>query len=61
MNMVSPSLIYFVYFLAGSMLRSASRYKALDETAVLGYACRHEFPGGFLNLKHGEQYESHPE
>ena len=43
------------------MLRSASRYKALDETAVFGYACRHEFPGGFLNLKHGEWYDSHPE
>ena len=42
-------------FLAGSMLRSATRYKALDETAVFGYACRHEFPGTFINLKHGER------
>lgn len=42
-------------FLAGSMLRSASRYRALDETAVFGYCCRHEFPGRFINLKHGER------
>lgn len=42
-------------FLAGNMLRSATRYKALDETAVFGYACRHEFPGKFINLKHGER------
>ena len=31
-------------FLAGNMLRSA---KALDETGVFGYCCRHEFPGKF--------------
>lgn len=43
-------------FVAGSMLRSASRYKALDETAVFGYCCRHEFPGEFISLKHGERY-----
>lgn len=42
-------------FLAGNMLHSAARYKALDETAVFGYACRHEFPGKFINLKHGER------
>ena len=42
-------------FLAGSMLRSATRYRALDETAVFGAACRHEFPYLFLNLKHGER------
>ncbi len=29
------------------MLRSASRYKALDETGVFGYCCRHEFPHQF--------------
>ena len=44
-------------FLAGSMIRSASRYKALDETAVFGYCCRHEFPGKFINLKHGERLQ----
>lgn len=43
-------------FVAGNQLRSANRYKALDETAVFGYACRHEFPGRFINLKHGERY-----
>jgi hypothetical protein len=42
-------------FLAGSIMRSAVRYKSLDETAVFGYMCRHEFPGQFLNLKHGER------
>ena len=42
-------------FLAGSMLRSAVRYRALDETAVFGASCRHEFPLLFLNLKHGER------
>lgn len=42
-------------FLAGNMLRSANRYRALDETAVFGYCCRHEFPGQFVNLKHGER------
>ena len=46
-------------FVAGNVLRSASRYKALDETAVFGYSCRHEFPGKFLNLKHGERYGIH--
>ena len=44
-------------FLAGDALRSSQRYHALDETAVLGTACRHEFPHMFINLKHGERYE----
>lgn len=43
-------------FLAGNVLRSANRYMALDETAVFGCCCRHEFPGIFVNLKHGERY-----
>ena len=43
-------------FLAGGMIRSANRYKALDETAVFGFCCRHEFPGRFINLKHGERF-----
>ena len=34
---------------------SARRYKALDETGVFGYCCRHEFPNKFVNLKHGER------
>ncbi len=42
--------------MAGSMLRSAKRYKALDETGVFGYCCRHEFPQKFISLKHGERY-----
>ena len=43
-------------FLAGDALRSSQRYKALDETAIFGTACRHEFPHRFVNLKHGERY-----
>ena len=31
-------------FTAGSALRSASWYHALDETGIFGCACRHEFP-----------------
>ena len=44
-------------FLAGDALRSSQRFRALDETAVLGCACRHEFPLFFVNLKHGERYD----
>ena len=43
-------------FLAGNVLRSASRYYKLDETAAFGSICRHDFPSLFLNLKHGERY-----
>ena len=46
-------------FVAGNALRSASCYKALDETAVFGYACRHEFPERFLNLKYSERHVIH--
>ncbi|XP_028417790.1 uncharacterized protein LOC114542444 isoform X2 [Dendronephthya gigantea] len=42
-------------FKAGDVLRSASQFKALDETAVFGSACRHGFPKQFLSLKHGER------
>ena len=42
-------------FLAGDSLRSSRRYHTLDETAVFGSACRHEFPLFFVNLKHGER------
>ena len=37
------------------ILRSRHRYVALDETAVGGAACRHEFPLLFMNFKHGER------
>ena len=43
-------------FVAGDALRSSQRYHSLDETALFGCACRHEFPLLFLNLKHGERY-----
>ena len=36
-------------------MRSSKRYKALDETAVMGSVCRHEIPARFFNLFHGER------
>ena len=42
-------------FVAGSALRSNSRYRALGVTALFGCACQHEFPAKFINLKHGER------
>ncbi len=42
-------------FLAGDAIRSKSRYAALDETAVFGSICRHEFPQRFISMKHGER------
>lgn len=42
-------------FLAGNLLRSKTRYKALDETGVIGLVCRHEFPYRLYNLHHGER------
>lgn len=36
-------------------LLSNSRFAALDETAVFGSICHHEFPLLFLNMKHGER------
>lgn len=47
-------------FLAADVLRSRSRFKALDETGVIGLACRHEFPYRFYNLRHGERYKIIP-
>ena len=47
-----------VIFGAGGVLRSWSRYYLLDETAVFGAVCRHDFPLGMLSLKHGERYTS---
>ena len=44
------------YFLAGDLLRSKARYKALDETGVVGKVCRHEFPYRLYNIHHGERY-----
>ena len=45
----------FNEFLAGNLLRSKTRYKALDKTVVIGIVCRHEFPYRLYNLRHGEQ------
>lgn len=35
-------------FLAGHALRSSGRYKALDETGLVGIVCRHEVPHSIL-------------
>ena len=40
-------------FLAGSMLHIA--IDTLDDIAIFGYCCRHEFPGKFIDLKHGKR------
>jgi len=37
-------------FLAGDALQSRTRFKALDETGVMGTICRHETPISFLQL-----------
>ena len=42
-------------FLAGNALRAKSRYHALDETAVIGMSCRHEFPQKFMSIHYGER------
>ena len=42
-------------FKAGNALRSASRFHALDDTAIFDCACRHEFPFLFINTKYGER------
>ena len=47
-------------FKAGDAIRSRSRYHALDETAVFGAICRHDFPIRMLSLKHGERYYKLP-
>ena len=48
-------MYFYSHVVAGDVLRSSTRYKALDETAVFGCACRHEFPLMFIVLKHGER------
>jgi hypothetical protein len=39
-----------------SMLRSKGRNKLFDEKGVFGRVCRHEYPKGFVSIKHGERY-----
>ena len=43
-------------FLAGNSIQSSVRFAALDETAIFGCVCRHEFPLLFFNLRYGERY-----
>ena len=38
-------------------MRSSTRFQALDETALYGAPCQHEFSSLFCNLKHGERYD----
>lgn len=42
-------------FKAGDVLRSKTRYHALDETGVFGATCRHDIPLKMLNMKQGEK------
>jgi pheromone shutdown protein TraB len=42
-------------FLAANALRSSTRFKALDETGLVGVVCKHEFPLMFYSLKHAER------
>ncbi|XP_028416218.1 uncharacterized protein LOC114540132 [Dendronephthya gigantea] len=39
-----------------NMLRSKGRNKLFDEKGVFGRVCRHEYPKGFINMKHGERH-----
>ena len=41
-------------FLAEHALWSSGRYKALDETGLVGIVCRHEVPHKVFSLKHGD-------
>ena len=38
-----------------SALRSKGKNKLFDEKGVFGRVCRHDFPKGFHNIKHGER------
>ena len=40
-----------------NMLRSKGRNKLLDEKEVFGQVCRHEYPKGFISIKHGERLD----
>ncbi|XP_046863813.1 uncharacterized protein LOC124457641 isoform X3 [Xenia sp. Carnegie-2017] len=37
------------------MIRSKGRNKLFDEKGVFGCVCRHDYPKGFMNIKHGER------
>ena len=38
-----------------NMLRSKGRNKLFDEKGVFGRVCKHEYPKGFISIKHGER------
>ncbi|XP_046862562.1 uncharacterized protein LOC124456069 [Xenia sp. Carnegie-2017] len=37
------------------MIRSKGRNKLFDEKGVFGGVCRHDYPKGFMNIKHGKR------
>ena len=39
------------------MLRSKGRNNLFDEKGVFGRVCRHEYPKGFISIKHGERLD----
>jgi len=45
-------------FNAGSVMISAAKERKLDVTGVFGAVCKHGVPLKFLNMHHGERYES---
>ena len=40
-----------------NMLKSKGRNKLFDEKGVFGRVCRHEYPKGFISIKHGERLD----
>ena len=40
-----------------NMLRSKGRNNLFDEKGVFGRVCRHEYPKGFISIKHGERLD----
>jgi hypothetical protein len=37
------------------MIRSKGKNKLYDEKGVFGRVCRHDYPKGFIDIKHGER------
>ena len=38
------------------MIQSKGKNKLYDEKGVFGRVCRHNYPKGFMDVKHGERY-----
>lgn len=60
LNITKPFIVKDCHeFKAGEvndMIRSKGRNKLFDEKGVFGCVCRHDYPKGFMNIKHGERY-----